>query len=238
MRVSSRGASVISPFAFYRVVPLHSPYMWVALAGMTGIAILVLFVNPSAGEDVVIPIVLLQMFAASTGFAVPARRGHYDLLMTAGAGRLQIAATHMAVSVAPGIAAWLAVACVEFMLRGGDSRAFAAGTVAALLLVSSLAWAVTVPLPRLSGGIMWLLAMVMLLGTTDGWRDAALSARQGIPSVGAAFVYALCPFLLVGRSLSWPAAWLLGPAAVLSAVAVAAALAWMARMDMPLEASQ
>jgi hypothetical protein len=240
MGVSSRGAAIVGPFAFYRVVPLHSPYMWMALVGVTAIAMLVLLVDPSAGEEVVIPIVLLQMFAASTGFVVPARRGHYDLLMTAGAGRLQIAATHFAVSVAPGLAAWLAVACVEFMLRGGDSRAFAAGSIAALLLVSSLAWAVTVPLPRLSGGIVWLLAIVMLLGTTDDWRNAAMNAGEGIPSVGAAVVYALCPFLLVGRPLDllWPAAWLLGPAAVLSALAVAAALAWMARMDMPLEASQ
>jgi hypothetical protein len=238
MTATSREAPVVGPFAFYRVVPLHSPYMWLALAVVTAVGILILLVDPASGEQVVVPIVFLQMFAASTGFAVPARRGHYDLLMTGGAGRLRIAATHLALSIAPGIAAWLAVACVEMALRGGESRALAGGSVAAVLLVSGLAWAVSVPLPRLSGGIIWLLTIVMLLGATDGWRGAALSAREGTPSIGGALVYGLCPFGLVGRPLSWAAVWVLLPGIGLSAVAVVFALAWMTRMDLALEASQ
>jgi hypothetical protein len=235
---SSREAPVVRPLAFYRVVPLHSPYMWLALLVVTGTGVVLLLFDPSSGEQVVTPIVFLQMFAASTGFAVPARRGHYDLLMTGGAGRLWIAATHLALSVAPGIAAWLAVACVELVLRGGDSRALAGGSVAAVLLVSGLAWAVTVPLPRLSGGIMWLLAIVMLLGTTDGWQSAALSAREGLPSLGAALLYGLCPFVLVGRPLPWAAVWVLVPGMCVTALAVVFALVWMTRMDVALEASQ
>lgn len=238
MKASSRETPIVGPFAFYRVVPLHSPYMWLALAAVTASGIIILLVDPSSGEQVVVPIVFLQMFAASTGFAVPARRGHYDLLMTGGAGRLRIAATHLMLSIAPGIAAWLAVACVEAMLRGGESRGLAAGSVAAVLLVSGLAWAVTVPLPRLSGGIMWLLAIVMLLGATDGWRGAALTARDGIPSIGGALIYVLCPFVLVGRPIPWPAVWVLVPAIAVSVLAVVFALGWMTRMDVSLEASQ
>jgi hypothetical protein len=185
---------------------------------------------------VVVPIVFLQMFAASTGFAVPARRGHYDLLLTSGAARLRIASTHLVLSIAPGIAAWLTLAFVELLVRGGESLALAPGSVMALLLVSTLAWAVTVPLPRLSGGIIWLLAIVMLTGATDGWRAIALSDGPASPS--GALVYALCPFLLAGRPLPWPAAWVVMPAVVLSAVAVASAVAWVGRMDVALEASQ
>ena len=238
MTANSREAPIVGPLAFYRVVPLHSRYMWLALAVVTAAGILILLVDASSGEQVVVPIVFLQMFAASTGFAVPARRGHYDLLLTAGAGRVRIAATHLALSIAPGIAAWLAVACVEISLRGGESRALAAGSVAAVLLVSGLAWAVTVPLPRLSGGIMWLLAIVMLLGATDEWRAAALSVREGIPTIGGALVYGLCPFVLVGRPLRWPAAWVLLPGIAVSVLAVIFALFWMTRMDVALEASQ
>jgi hypothetical protein len=238
MALNSHGVPTVGPVAFYRVVPLHSPYMWLALCVTTAIGILVLMVDPSAGEQVVVPIVFLQMFSASTGFAVPARRGHYDLLMTSGAGRLRVAATHFALSVAPGIAAWLVVAGVEAAIRRGESSALATGSVMALLMVSALAWAVTVPLPRLSGGIVWLLAIVMLLGTTDQWRGAALAAREGIPSPGGALLYALCPFLLVGREVTSPSAWIVVPGATLSALAVALALAWVTRMDVPLEASQ
>jgi hypothetical protein len=237
MAASSRAAAV-GPLAFYAVVPLHSPYMWLALAAITATGILILAIDPSSGEQVVVPILFLQMFSASTGFAVPARRGHYDLLMTSGAGRLRIAATHLVLSVAPGIAAWLAVAGVELALRGGESRALAAGSVTALLLVSTLAWAATVPLPRLSGGIMWLLAIVMLLGLTAEWRPAALAAVEGGPSVGAALVYVLCPFLLVGRPLPLSASWIVAPAVGLSVLAVASALAWVTRMNVALEAPQ
>ena len=237
MALNSYGVPMVGPLAFYRVVPLHSPYMWLALSVVTTIGILALVVDPSAGEQVVVPIVFLQMFAASTGFAVPARRGHYDLLMTSGAGRLRVAATHLVLSVAPGVAAWLAVAAAEAAIRRGESSALAAGSVVAVLVVSALAWAVTVPLPRLSGGIVWLLTIVMLLGTTERWRDAAVAADD-VPSVSGAVVYALCPFLLVGRSLTWPAAWVVVPGLALSAVAVVSALAWVTTMDVPLEASQ
>ena len=238
MALNSHGVPTVGPVAFYRVVPLHSPYMWLALSLITAIGILILVVDPSAGEQVVVPIVFLQMFSASTGFAVPARRGHYDLLMTSGAGRLRVAATHLLLSVAPGMAAWLVVGGVEAAVRRGESIALSPGSVIALLVVSTLAWAVTVPLPRLSGGVVWLLAIVMLLGTTDQWRGAALAAREGIPSIGGALVYALCPFLLVGRPLTWPAAWMVVPGVALSAIAVASALAWVTKMDVPLEASQ
>lgn len=237
MATSSRQAAV-GPFAFYLVVPLHSPFMWLALAATTGMGMLMLVFDPSSGQQVVVPIVFLQMFSASTGFAVPARRGHYDLLMTSGARRLRIASTHLVLSVAPGIAAWLALGCVELTLRGGESRALAGGSVMALLLVSTLAWAATVPLPRLSGGIMWLLAIVMLLGTTDGWRPDAVTPRESVPSVGGALVYVLCPFLLVGKPLPWPAEWIAAPAAALSACAVGLALAWVTRMNVALEAPQ
>ena len=94
------------------------------------------------------------------------------------------------------------------------------------------------PLPRLSGGIIWLLAIVMLLGTTDGWRAAAETASDGVPSITGALVYALCPFLLVGRPLPWPAAWMAVPAVAVSALAVVSALTWVTRMNVALEASQ
>jgi hypothetical protein len=238
MPASNARFRVIGPFAFNGVVPLHSSYMRLAFLIVTGFGTVMLVVDPSSGEQVVVPVVALQMFAASTGFAVPARRGHYDLLMTGGAGRLQIAATHLLLSVAPGLAAWLVLGFVELALTAGRSRVFATGTVAALGFASSLAWAATVPLPRLSGGIIWLLAIVMFLASSDGWRGAAVAARDGTSSVESALLYALCPFVLVGRPLSWADAWVLVPGMALAVLSVASALVWVTRMDVPLEASQ
>lgn len=238
MPASSRRGPMINPFAFYRAVPLHSPYLRAALAATTAVAIATLVFKPSSGAQVVVPIVLLQMFAASTGFAVPARRGHYDLLITGGASRLRIAASHFTVSIAPGIAAWLLLACVELALAGGRPRTLAAGSVVTMLLVSSLAWAISVPLPRLSGGIMWVLAVVMLLTTTERWRAPEWISSDPVAFATGALLYLLCPFALVGQPLAGGAAWMVLPAVGLSAAAVASALTWITRVDLPLEASQ
>ena len=234
----SREVAMIAPLAFYRVLPLHSPYMYLVLAIVTTFGALALIVDPSSAEQVLMPLVVLQMFTASTGFAVPARRGHYDLLLTAGAGRLGIAAAHFLVSTAPGIAAWLVLGCVELVRGGGESRVFAAGSVAALMFVSSVTWAVTVALPCLSGGIIWLLAIVMLLVRTGGSQYVVLATPPHSSPAWVAPVYATCPFVLVGRSLSPSDAWVLMPGTALSVVSVAAALAWITRMNVPLEASQ
>jgi hypothetical protein len=212
--------------------------MRVALLALTAVGTGMLLVDRGAGEKVVVPLILLQMFAASTGFAVPARRGHYDLLITGGASRLRIAGTHLLMSVAPGVAAWLALACVEAGLNRGESRALESGTVAAMAIVSLVAWALTVPMPRLSGGIMWLLAIVTMVGVTDSGREIAFSLRDGAVSPAGAALYVLCPLVLIGRPVTASSIWVVVPGLALAFVGAAAALAWITRTDIRLEAAQ
>ena len=56
---------------------------------------------------------LLQLFGNSSGFDVPARRGHYDLLLTHGEARRRIIIGHWAASALPGVASWLVLGVVS-----------------------------------------------------------------------------------------------------------------------------
>jgi hypothetical protein len=196
-----------------------------------------LVLESADGAQVLVPVLVLQMFAASTGFAVPARRGHYDLLLTGGSGRLQVLAIHLIVSIAPGAAAWFTVAGVELALSG-SSVGLTSGSVAALLIVSALAWALTLPLPPLSGGLMWLLAIVILVATSEHWQEVIVDRSAPASVASGGFVYALCPFLLIGKRFSLLDAHLLLPALVLATAAVTLGLAWMWQLDVTLEAPQ
>jgi hypothetical protein len=232
--------TVIAPLRFLRVVPLHSPYMLLALGGVGLSSAAMIVLDPGMGEDAIAPVALLQMFSASSGFAVPARRGHFDLLLTGGATRLRVALAHLVVSVLPGVALWVALGLAEMAAaQTVTPRAFASGTVFAMFVISALAWAVTVPLPRLSGGIAWLLLIALALVGWLEWRAVVTAAGTGsLDAPTLAAVYLLCPLLLVGRSIGSSQAPTLLPGAVVALLACGIAIWWIARMDVPLESAQ
>jgi hypothetical protein len=118
---------------------------------------------------------------------------------------------------------WLVLAGVEAI---ADRQALrSSGTLIAMLLVSTLPWAANTRLPRLTAAIAWLVAGGLLASVMP--EDA--------PAV-AGFVR---PWTLGGvewTGVEGAVAW--GAAIALAAVGVAAALAWIARMDVPLESAQ
>src|SRR5262245_49661807 len=74
--------SVLYLLRFFRVAPpLPGLVVWTFGAVVAGACALVL-IAPGRTAGALAPLLVLQMFAASSGFAVPARRGHYDLLLT------------------------------------------------------------------------------------------------------------------------------------------------------------
>ena len=152
-----------------------------------------------AAADALAPVLLLQTLAASSGFAGPARRGHYDFLMAGGYKRVWVALAHWAVSAAPGMAGWILLGGIEYAFNVEPAALTAAG-VTGLVLASTLPWAVTVPLPRLTGGLVWIVLVV-----------------SGLP-----------------RAVTVP----LLVAVAGGAAAMAAAIAWIARADFPLETAQ
>src|SRR5688572_16282541 len=130
---------------FFRIVSPVPPLMIPAFAGVGTLAALLMVLDSDRTRVAVIPLLLLQLFASSSGFLVPARRGHYDVLLTSGHARALVAGIHWMMSILPGIATWLAVAVVEIIATTGSRMVLlTSGTLAAVVLVSTIPWSATV----------------------------------------------------------------------------------------------
>ena len=167
---------------YFHVVPVVPPLFNVAFAIAVVAAATRLMNDASAGIDALTPVLLLQLFVASSGFRFAARRGYYDLLLTSSTPRWQIALAHCLVSILPGVISWVCIGALE----AGASRGlgwvwFAPGTCAAFVGTSLLAWSVAAFSSRTATTIVWLLVLtipalarvvspVQLLGTT--WATA------------------------------------------------------------------
>lgn len=187
-----------------------------------------------------VPVLLLQLFGAASGFDVPARRGHYDLLFTSGCGRVSMALVHWGTSVAPGIISWLVLVVVEQVASGNAaSRLLASGTLAALGLVSTLPWAITVRLPRFSGGIGWLLALAISTSVSPATGISVSRSSVEVESLlSSAWSFLVYPPGLVGHELLLSDVVTIAPALVLASGAMVAACRWVSRASVPLEAAQ
>lgn len=209
---------------FFRVVPPVPPLIRGAFAASVAAAAVALGVHATDPRGALAPVFLLQTLAASSGFAVPARRGHYDLLLTSGVTRLRIGVAHFAASILPGTLCWMVIAALEAISAGGfPVVSLASGTVAGLTIVSALSWAATVPLPRLTGGIVWLLIFVAPV-------DHGL-----FPATATALVL---PWTLVGANLMTLGVIPVMTASAAVVIAVVGALTWICRTDIALQVAR
>jgi len=234
--------NVLYGIRFFRVVSPIPQLMIGTFAVLTAVGAAGIVADPRRASGALAPVMLLQLFAASSGFAAPARRGHYDLLFSRGGRRVGVVVTHWAASILPGVTSWIAMAMVEaFAIEGARVALFASGTCAAMCLVSTLPWALTAALPRFSGGIGWLLVSAsvtttvspaVLLGTwsAEAMRPDAL--------VWPAWVFLVYPIAAVGRHLSPSEMLAVAPGLTLALGLLAGACGWAARADLPLEAAQ
>jgi hypothetical protein len=233
-------AQSVSALRFFRVVPTQPTLIGWTFLVVVAVGTFAIVRGPARGADVMMPLLLLQLFAASSGFEVPARRGHYDLLLTSGHRRLWVALVHWATSIAPGVLAWLILAVVEVVVReGADASLVASGSCAAMGLVSTMPWAITVRLPRFSGGIGWLL--VLTLSTrllSSGSVAGGHAANEVRESIWSAWEFLIYPALFAGRELSVREGLIAAPALVLALASMAAACWWLSRASVPLEAAQ
>lgn len=157
-------------------------------------------------ETALASVLFLQMFAASTGFREPANRGYYDAVLVGGASRHAIGLGHWAASILPGVVCWLAIGLMEPAFRpvpdlvGWQPRAWVA-----LLLVSTISWSISLPLPRFSGGVTWMATIFGLVATGTGMFKfrAILLANDpptGTDVLSSSALLTACPFLLLARS--------------------------------------
>lgn len=234
----ARMATALFLVRFFRVVPAVTPHivgcLWVVATG--GAAALAAGIP---GETALAPLLVLQIFAASSGFTPAARRGYYDVLLTRGISRMTVLCAHWVASIAPGLLAWGAVAATERLIRPEDAAALTSGSIVALALASTIPWAVTAPLPRFAAAIGWLLFLTTAQAAIPSGQADLVSALRAPASPGvAAFALVVYPMGALGMDLTAVPIRIVGPAVLVAAVSVAAALFWCGRRDTPLEAAQ
>ena len=213
-------------FRFFRVVPPVPSLTRATFVVVTGASIVAVCIDPSLTAGTLKAVLVLQLFAVSSGFLPHARRGHYDLLLTRADGRVAIALAHWAMSAAAGIASWLTLVIVEmFVARGRATVGLTSGSIAAVFVLSTAPWAITALLPRFSGAIGWL--AVFALG-------AAL--HRSLP-VAAPIINLVYPLGMIGEDVGSHLTGAMLPLGV-SVVSMAAALFWIRRASIPLEAAQ
>ncbi len=197
---------------FFLVLRPYPTYGLAVLALVAILAVIAIELNPAELDSGLGLILFVQMFLASSGFFVTARRGHFDPVLGHGAARTGALAAHWCASIAPGALAWAVVSATAWV-SGSEAAlsALAGSRLLAFLIVSAVSWAAGFALPRGGAGALWMGVLVLLL-----LRHAELLAPASgqaspwsiVRTAGAIF---LCPFLL------------LGPRPAVSGAAVAAA---------------
>jgi hypothetical protein len=223
---------------FFAVVPPVSRMMTATFGVVVAVDAALLVIEPTLGARAMRPILLLQAFAAASGFTVPARRGHYDLLLSRGYRRGLVALVHCAMASTPGVAGWEVLAAVDTVVAPPGRAALATiGTMAALFVVSAVAWALTAPLPRFAGAVGWLLLLALLsMLPADGLQSAF-----GAPPAGSwswrALRALVAPDTMVG--VRWTdGTGHLWPALAVAVAWLALAVARIEREDFRLDAGQ
>jgi hypothetical protein len=148
-----------------------------------------------------------------------------------------MALEHWGTSISQGIGAWLVLIVVERISTGGTAATLlATGTWAAVGLVSTLPWAITVRLPRFSGGIGWLLVLAM---STSTWPLPSIAPSSDVVHpLEFAWWFLVYPPSLVGHPFDMREALAAMPALGLSCGSMAAACRWVSKASVPLEAAQ
>src|SRR5687767_7140125 len=168
------------------------------------LAIITVWLNATELDSGLGMILFAQMFLASSGFVVRARQGHLDPLLTNSLERTAVVVSHWALSVAPGIIAWVLVAGAGLVLGSSAAvSAFVGTRVVGLLVVSAMSWALGFALPRGAAGMLWTAVLLALLTQrTDLLPDASSSATGPAVVARHAVTLMICPFLLVGNRVA------------------------------------
>jgi hypothetical protein len=126
------------------------------------------------------------------------------------------------------------------MSGGVSDNLSASGTCAAVFLVSTLPWALTVALPRFSGGIGWILVAATTSTTlsTDVFAPWRVSSTRIEELAWPAWSFLVYPLGVVGRHLDSAEIVAVVPALAFASATLVAACRWVARRDVPLEAAQ
>jgi len=204
---------------FFAVVRQSPSYAFAVLAAVTAFGVLTVALNPADLDSALGMVLFVQMFLASTGFAVTARRGHFDPVLVHGSERTLVLFVQWCASIAPGILAWTIVAGIGARWASPAAWSALAGSrLAALAIVSAVAWVAGFALPRGAGGALWMGVLVALLLRHVDLIAPAADQDSAIAILRAAGALLVCPFLLLGSHAQ------IGGPAVAAAVGAAVVL--------------
>ena len=233
-------SSLPQALRFMHVVPPLPRLMHLTVAALALTGMLVIVLDPASAPRTLIPLLTLQLFAVSTGFAGYVRRGYYDLLITGGTGRVTVAAAQWMMAALPGALAWVGLASVEALVRWDWPTLLLPGAAAAMWVGSTLPWACTVALPRFSAAI----------GLSVAWLSVVMLGPRTVDALAAAVGDGSSPARLLHRAGDWlrtahaatDIGTLLGDAAWIptfaTTVAMIGALLWVRHASFPLESGQ
>jgi hypothetical protein len=225
-----------SSFRFLWLVSSPRVYFQVVLALLAASGIALEIVNPSSSDTASVSILLIQLLAVSTGFTRFASRGYYDPILVSGAGRLRVAVAHFAASALPGAVAWIVLGIAQALVaRNLGVRNIRPAGWAALLLVSTIPWALTLRLPPLSGGAIWLTLSAAFLVSGKGMELFAVM-RQSPSSTDFGFLKGLgfgIAFPLMVPDVPWSVP-VLGALFGVSAAALLLGALFISRAQFPL----
>jgi hypothetical protein len=229
-------ATIAFLVAFFRAAPPVTRPMVLCLWGTAALGGVAMTAGIAGGATVLTPLLVLQIFAASSGFGLALRRGHYDLVLSRGVSLTGLMTAHWLASIAPGAAAWLAVALVEPLLSATPPAALVSGSVVALGLASTLPWALTTTLPRFGAAIGWLVILVTSLAMVpSGQLQLVEALRAPYPSALGALAVVAYPMGLLGVDAMRLPAGTMSPGLGCAVGAMLGALAWHRRSEVPLE---
>jgi len=180
------------------------PAVWLAagFAASVLLGLATLWLNPADVDSAFGSVLLLQMFSSSGGFAGPAGRGYFDPLLVGGRSRLRVALGSLVASTLPGMVAWAIVVLIAVVLGRGRT-ALTCHRQLALILVSAIAWAGGLALPRMAAGGIWafvLLTAALSRGAIGDYLAVVQTAPAGFEaSFASAAAFAVCPYLLLGE---------------------------------------
>lgn len=231
-------ATVAFLLAFFRAAPPVTRPMALCLWSTVAAGGAAMAAGIATGATVLTPLLVLQIFAASSGFGLALRRGHYDLVLSRGVGVPGLMIAHWLASMAPGLAAWIAAAILERLLSRGTPAALTSGSMLAFLLASSIPWALTTTLPRFGAAIGWLVILVTSLAMAPAGQLHLLDALHAPrPSALGALAVVAYPMGLLGVDATQLPAGTMGPGLACAAGSMLGALAWHRRAEVPLEAA-
>jgi hypothetical protein len=220
---------------FFWIVAPPKVYLTVVLLLVGAGGIYLEFQTPGSSEIAIVSILLIQLFAVSTGFTTLASRGYFDPALTSGTSRASIVLAHLLVSASPGFVAWAIVGVAEALRAGSlDVLAFRPAGLSALLLMSTVPWALTLRLPALTGGALWLMVMVgmVVAGKLNKLLAVKLENNWFLLHPWQALGYGLT-FPLVIPDIHW-APLTLGSYVALAAIVVSVGVVYVRAASFPL----